>query len=82
MQSRPSCATDAAIERLQTRVATKAQEAREQAEAEVAALKQVRNRGAEGLTALRASSNDAWRTHRIVSERRSTISSEESAKRH
>jgi gas vesicle protein len=55
---------DAAIERLQTRVATKAQEAREQAEAEVAALKQVRNRAAEGLTALRASSNDAWRTHR------------------
>ena len=52
---------DAAIERLQTRVATKAQEAREQAEAEVAALKQARNRAAERLTALRASSNDAWR---------------------
>ena len=38
---------DAAIERLQTRVATKAQEAREQAEAEIAALKQARNRAAE-----------------------------------
>ena len=55
---------DAAIERLQTRVATKAQEAREQAEAEVAALKQARNRAAERLIALRASSDDAWRTHR------------------
>ena len=35
---------DAAIERLQTRVATKAQEAREQAEAEIAELRQARNR--------------------------------------
>ena len=51
---------DAAIERLQTRVATKAQQAREQAEAEVAALKQARNRAAERLIALRASSDDAW----------------------
>ena len=51
---------DAAIERLQTRVATRAQEAREQAEAEIAALKQARNRAAERLVALRASSDDAW----------------------
>ena len=51
---------DAAIERLQTRAATKAQSAREQAEAEIAALRQARNRAAERLTALRASSNDAW----------------------
>ncbi len=55
---------DAAIERLQTRVAMKVQEAREQAEAEVASLKQARNRAAERLTALRASSDDAWRTQR------------------
>jgi chromosome segregation ATPase len=50
---------DAAIERLQTRAATKAQEAREQAEAEIAALRRARNRAAEHLTALPASS-DAW----------------------
>jgi chromosome segregation ATPase len=54
---------DAAIERLQTRAATKAQEAREQAEAEIAALKQARNRAAERLTALHASS-DAWKEQR------------------
>ncbi len=51
---------DAAIERLQTRAATKAQEAREQAEAEIAALRQARNRAAERLTALPESS-DAWK---------------------
>ena len=51
---------DAAIERLQTRAATKAQNAREQAEAEIAELRQARNRAAERLTALRASSEDAW----------------------
>ena len=51
---------DAAIERLQTRVATKAQEAREQAEAEIAALRQARNRAAGRLTALRAALDDAW----------------------
>ena len=34
------------------------------AEAEVAALKQARNGAAERITALRASSNDAWRAHR------------------
>ena len=55
---------DAAIERLQTRVAPKMQDAREQAEAEVAALKQARNRAAERLTALRTSSDDAWHTHK------------------
>ena len=51
---------DAAIERLQTRAATKAQNAREQAEAEIAELRQARNRAAERLTALRAASEDAW----------------------
>ena len=51
---------DAAIERLQTRAATKAQSDREQAEAEIAALRQARNRAAERLTALRASSDQAW----------------------
>ena len=51
---------DAAIERLQTRAATKSTGSdREQAEAEIAALRQARNRAAERLTALRASS-DAW----------------------
>jgi chromosome segregation ATPase len=43
---------DAAIERLQTRAATKGMEAREQAETEIAALRQARNRVAERLTAL------------------------------
>ena len=51
---------DAAIERLQTRAATKAQHAREQAEAEIAELRQARNRAAERLVALRASSEAAW----------------------
>ena len=51
---------DAAIERLQTRAATKAQKAREQAEAEIAELRQARNRAAERLPALRSSSEDAW----------------------
>ena len=51
---------DAAIERLQTRVATKAQDARAQAEAEIAELKQARNRAAERLSALHASSDEAW----------------------
>jgi gas vesicle protein len=50
---------DAAIERLQTRAATKAREAREQAEAVIAALRRARNRAAERLTVLPASS-DAW----------------------
>jgi hypothetical protein len=51
---------DAAIERLQMRAATKAPDPREQAEAEIAELRQARNRAAERLTALRASSHDAW----------------------
>jgi hypothetical protein len=51
---------DAAIERLQTRAATRAENAREQAEAEIAELRQARNRAAERLTALRRSSDDAW----------------------
>ena len=51
---------DAAIERLQTRAAAKAHEAREQAEAEIAALRQARNRAAERLAALHASSG-AWK---------------------
>ena len=59
---------DAAIERLQTRAATKAQNAREQAEAEIAELKQARNRAAERLTALRAASEDTWQeqTNRVT----------------
>jgi hypothetical protein len=55
---------DIAIERLQTRAATKARAAREQAEAEVADLRLARNRAAERLNALRASSLDAWRQQR------------------
>ncbi len=51
---------DAAIERLQTRAATKARNAREQAEAEIAELRQARNGAAERLTALAASADDAW----------------------
>ncbi len=51
---------DATIERLQTRAATKAQVAREQAEAEIADLRRARNRAAELLTAVRVSSGDAW----------------------
>ena len=51
---------DAAIERLQTRAATKAQNARVESEAVIAELRQARNRAAERLTALRASSRDAW----------------------
>ena len=51
---------DAAIERLQMRVVTKAQGARAQAEAQIAALRQARNRAAEHLSALQASSDDAW----------------------
>jgi chromosome segregation ATPase len=54
---------DAAIERLQTHAAAKTQEAREQAEAEIAALKQARNRAAERLTA-RPASSDAWKEQR------------------
>jgi hypothetical protein len=55
---------DAAIERLQTRAATKAQDARDQAEAAIAELRRARNRTAERLTALRASADDAWQEQR------------------
>ena len=51
---------DAVMERLQTRAASKAQNARKQAEAEIAELRQPRNRAAERLTALAAASDDAW----------------------
>ncbi len=58
---------DAAIERLQTRAATKARNARERAEAEIAELRQARNRAAERLTALRAASEGTWQqqTNRV-----------------
>jgi hypothetical protein len=52
---------DAAIERLQTRAAAKAHEDRAQAEAEIAELRQARNRAAERLNAQSASADDAWR---------------------
>jgi hypothetical protein len=55
---------DVAIERLQTRAATMAHDGREQAEAVIAELRQARNRASERLTALRASSVDAWRQQR------------------
>jgi hypothetical protein len=51
---------DAVMERLQTRAASKAPNARKQAEAEIAELRQPRNRAAERLTALAAASDDAW----------------------
>jgi hypothetical protein len=51
---------DAAMERLQTRAATKTQNARMLAEAEIAELRQPRNRAAERLTALAVPSDDAW----------------------
>jgi chromosome segregation ATPase len=54
---------DAAIERLQTYAATKTQEAREQAEAEIAALRRARNQAVERLTALPASL-DAWQVQK------------------
>jgi hypothetical protein len=55
---------DAAIERLQTRAATSGESLRTQAEADVAELRHARNRAAESLAALRASSHDAWRQHK------------------
>jgi chromosome segregation ATPase len=54
---------DATIERLQTRAATATRHAREQAEAEIAELRQARNRAAEQLTALPASAG-AWHEQR------------------
>jgi gas vesicle protein len=55
---------DTAIERLQTRAATKAQDARKQAEAEITELRLARNRASEYLTALRASSHGSWQEQR------------------
>jgi DNA anti-recombination protein RmuC len=55
---------DAAIERLQTRAATKAQEPRDRAEAEIAALRQARSEAAKRLVALRAASSEAWQEQR------------------
>lgn len=58
-------AWDGAIERLQMRAATKAQDAREQAEAKIAELRRARNRASDRLTALRSSSDgDAWQQQR------------------
>jgi hypothetical protein len=51
---------DAAVERLQTRAATKAQDARRRAETEIAELRQARNRAGKRLAALVAASDDAW----------------------
>jgi hypothetical protein len=51
---------DAAVERLQTRAATKAEDARRQAEVEIAALRQARNRTRERLAALAAASDGHW----------------------
>jgi chromosome segregation ATPase len=51
---------DAAIERLQTRAAAKAQNVRGQAEREIAELRQARNRAAERLAELHPSSDEAW----------------------
>jgi hypothetical protein len=51
---------DAAIERLQTHAATQKQNARREAEAEIAELRQARNRVAKRLAALAASSDDRW----------------------
>jgi chromosome segregation ATPase len=50
---------DAAIERFQMRAATKTQADREQAEAEISALRRARNRVGERLNAL-STSSDAW----------------------
>ena len=63
--SKPSCATGMPRSNGSRHASRRRHsEAREQAEAEVAALKQARNRAAERLIALRASSDDAWHTHR------------------
>ena len=48
------------IERLQTQAAGKTGNAREQAEAAIAELRQWRNRAAERLTAARSSTREAW----------------------
>jgi hypothetical protein len=51
---------DVAIERLQARAAVKAQDARGQAEADVAELRQARNRAAKRLAEARSSTGEAW----------------------
>jgi hypothetical protein len=51
---------DAAVERLQTRAATKAEDARRQAEVEIATLRQARNRAGERLAGLAAASRGHW----------------------
>ena len=51
---------DAAVERLQTRAATKAEDARRQAEVEIATLRQARNRAGERLAGLAAAANGHW----------------------
>jgi hypothetical protein len=59
---------DTAIERLQTRAATKGKEAREQAEADIADLRRARNRAAERLAAVPARSDGAQQEqkHRVT----------------
>jgi hypothetical protein len=61
---------DAAIERLQTRAAAKAQNLRAQAEDEIAELRQARNRAAERLAELHTSSDEAWeeQKNRVTAE--------------
>lgn len=61
---------DAAIERLQTRAAAKAQNVRAQAEDEIAELRQARNRAAERLAELHTSSDEAWeeQKNRVTAE--------------
>jgi hypothetical protein len=51
---------DAAIERLQTHAAMKTPDARAQAEADVAELRQARNRAAERVNGLRTSADGTW----------------------
>jgi hypothetical protein len=51
---------DAAVERLQTRAATKAEDARREAEVEIATLRQGRNRAGERLAGLAAASHGHW----------------------
>ena len=55
---------DAAIERLQTKAAAKAGSAREQAEAEIAALRQVRNRVSGRVDDARTSAAETWEEHK------------------
>ena len=72
---------DGAIERLQTRAATKAQDVRGQAETEIAELRQARNRAAERLIALPRHRTTPGKSRRTASRKRSTTSSGRSARR-